>query len=147
MRPSWDQHWMETARLAAQMSTCASGRKVGAVFVRGKRLLATGFNGVPASYPHPEVCARREAGLPSGQGLHLCLCAHAEANGIANAARYGMALEGATVYVTCQPCSSCMGALANVGIERVVYADSYPSERSDEIAQYAGIAQIMLKPE
>ncbi|MBF0157947.1 MAG: dCMP deaminase family protein [Magnetococcales bacterium] len=143
-RPSWDQHWMDAAHLAAQMSTCVSGRKVGAVFVRDKRLLATGFNGVPSGYPHPEVCARREAGVPSGQGLDLCVCAHAEMNGIANAARYGMTLEGATVYVTCQPCAACMGALANVGIRRVISGGSYPDPRSHEIAQWAHIELVSL---
>ncbi|MBF0588160.1 MAG: dCMP deaminase family protein [Magnetococcales bacterium] len=141
-RPSWDRHWMETANLAAQMSTCASGRQVGAVFVRDKRLLATGFNGVPSGYPHPTSCPRREAGLPSGQGLEMCVCAHAEANGIANAARHGICLEGATVYVTCQPCGSCMGALANVGIRKVAFAGSYPDERSKGIAEYAGIELV-----
>ncbi|MEO5368348.1 MAG: dCMP deaminase family protein, partial [Magnetococcus sp. WYHC-3] len=115
-RPSWDQHWMETAHLMAQMSTCASGRRVGAVFVRDKRLLATGFNGVPSGYPHPQHCARRLAGVPSGQGLDLCVCAHAEANGIANAARHGMRLEGATVYVTHQPCAGCMGESSGMKI-------------------------------
>ncbi|MBF0308352.1 MAG: dCMP deaminase family protein [Magnetococcales bacterium] len=144
-RPSWDRHWMDAARLASQMSTCASGRKVGAVFVRDKRLLATGFNGVPSGYPHPSVCIRREKGIPSGQGLDLCVCAHAEINGIANAARYGMSLERATVYVTCQPCASCMGALANVGIEKVVFGGTYPDPRSVEIARYAGIDLLALE--
>jgi dCMP deaminase len=138
-RPGWDQHWMDAAALAAQMSTCVSGRKVGAVFVRDKRLLATGFNGVPSGYPHPDVCARRAAGVPSGQQLDLCVCAHAEINGIANAARYGMSLEGATVYVTCQPCASCMGALANVGVHRVLFGGDYPDRRSADIAHYANI--------
>ncbi|MEO5331927.1 MAG: dCMP deaminase family protein [Magnetococcus sp. YQC-5] len=144
MRPSWDRHWMDAAKLAAQMSTCASGRKVGAVFVQGKRLLATGFNGVPSGYPHPEVCMRRQAGLPSGQGLDLCVCAHAEANGIANAARHGVSLEGSMIYVTCQPCGACMGMLANVGIKRVVFGGPYPDERSQSIADYAGIELICL---
>ncbi|WP_085444660.1 deoxycytidylate deaminase [Magnetofaba australis] len=138
-RPGWDQHWMEAAALAAQMSTCASGRKVGAVFVRDKRLLATGFNGVPCGYPHPASCKRRDLGVPSGQQLELCACAHAEANGIANAARHGVKLEGATCYVTTQPCGACMGALANVGITRVIYAGAYPDPRSQDIARYAGI--------
>ena len=138
-RPSWDQHWMDAATLASQMSTCASGRKVGAAFVGDERLLATGFNGVPSGYPHPETCARREAGVPSGQGLELCICAHAEANGIANAARYGVSLQGSTVYVTCQPCASCMGALANVGVARVVYKEPYPDDRSESIAVHDGI--------
>ncbi|MBF0428822.1 MAG: dCMP deaminase family protein [Magnetococcales bacterium] len=143
-RPSWDRHWMDAARLAAQMSTCVSGRKVGAVFVRDKRLLATGFNGVPSGYPHPEVCFRRQTGVPSGQGLDLCVCAHAEANGIANAARHGVSLEGAKVYVTCQPCAACMGMLANVGIKHVVFGGLYPDERSQAIADYAGIELIGL---
>ncbi|MBF0369851.1 MAG: dCMP deaminase family protein [Magnetococcales bacterium] len=145
MRPDWDQHWMEAAQLAAQMSTCASGRKVGAVFVRDKRLLATGFNGVPSGYPHPTTCARREAGVPSGQGLDLCVCAHAEANGVANAARYGMSLEGATVYVTCQPCAACMGMLANVGVNKVIFGGTYPDERSQGIADHAGIKLSSLE--
>jgi dCMP deaminase len=138
-RPSWDQHWLAAAELASEMCTCAAGRKVGAAFVMDKRLLATGFNGVPSGYPHPTTCPRRDAGLPSGQGLDLCVCAHAEANGIANAARYGVSLQGSTVYVTCQPCASCMGALANVGIARVVYKEPYPDDRSESIAVHAGI--------
>ncbi|MBF0609775.1 MAG: dCMP deaminase family protein [Magnetococcales bacterium] len=144
MRPSWDQHWMDMARLTSQMSTCASGRKVGAVFVRDKRLLATGFNGVPSGYPHPVTCLRREMNIPSGQQLDLCLCAHAEANAITNAARYGMSLERATVYVTCQPCAGCMGALANVGVLRVVFGGDYPDPRSQQIAHYAGMEMIRM---
>lgn len=144
MRPSWDEHWMSVANLAAEMSTCASGRRVGAVFVRDKRLLATGFNGVPSGYPHPTLCTRRELGLPSGQGLEWCVCAHAEMNAITNAARYGIPLEGAMVYVTCRPCAGCMGALANVGVRRVVFGGDYPDPRSEEIARHAGIALINL---
>lgn len=130
---------MAVAHLAAQMSTCVSGRRVGAVFVRQKRLLATGFNGVPSGYPHPTVCQRRQQGIPSGMGLELCVCAHAEANGIANAARHGISLAGSTVHVTCQPCAMCMGAMANVGIKRVVYEGSYPDNRSLDVARHAGI--------
>lgn len=130
---------MAQAKLAAEMSTCASGRKVGAVFVKNKRVVATGFNGVPVGYPHPTECARRAQGVPSGQGLAICVCAHAEANGIANAARHGVALEGSTAYVTCQPCASCMGAMANVGVERVLFRDLYPDANSAAIAAHAGI--------
>lgn len=138
-RKSWDKHWMEAAKHAAEMSTCASGRKVGAVFVRDNRILATGFNGVPAKFPHPEKCARREAGIPSGEKLHMCGCAHAEANGIANAAREGISLKGSTLYCTTQPCDMCMGSLANVGVSEVLFEDGYPSTLSNQIAFYAGI--------
>jgi len=139
MRNSWFQHWMEAARHAAQMSTCAGGRKVGAVFIRNNRLVSTGFNGVPAKYPHPLVCLRKEAGIPSGEKLEMCGCAHAEANGIANAAREGVSLKDTTVYCTTEPCAMCMGALANVGVTEVVYEAPYHHEMSVSIAQHAGI--------
>jgi len=141
MRKSWHQHWFEAAKHAAEMSTCASGRKVGAVFVKDNRVLSTGMNGVPAKMPHPLVCVRKQENIPSGQGLEKCACAHAEANGIANAAREGVSLKGSTVYVTTEPCTLCMGALANVGIESVVYGAKYWHVMADDIARYAGITK------
>lgn len=89
---------MRSAEHQSEMCTCAAGREVGAVFVRDKRTLVTGFNGVPSGFPHPMVCKRRELGIPSGEKLELCGCAHAEANGIANAAREGVSLKGAQLY-------------------------------------------------
>jgi len=145
MRKSWDQHWMEEAFHAAEMSTCAAGRKVGAVFVRDNRMLTTGFNGVPAGYPHPLVCARREAGVPSGEKLEMCGCAHAEANGIANAAREGVNLKDSSVYCTTEPCTMCMGALANVGISVVHFTNPYPHPMSKNIASFAGISVIQYE--
>ena len=140
MRKSWLQHWMEQARHSAEMSTCASGRKVGAVFIRDNRVLSTGVNGVPSKYPHPLVCIRREENIPSGEGLHKCACAHAEANGIANAAREGVSLKGTSVYVTTVPCGPCMGALANVGVKEIFFDQGYPDNKmSDEIAFHANI--------
>lgn len=139
MRKPWIQHWMEAAEHAAEMCTCAAGRKVGAVFVGDKRLLSTGFNGVPINFPHPLICVRKEEGIPSGEGLDKCPCAHAEANGIANAARAGISLLGSTLYATTEPCNMCMGALANVGVVEVIYKTPYHHEMSVEIAQYANI--------
>lgn len=139
MRSSWHQHWMEAAEHAAKMSTCASGRKVGAVFVRNNRLLVSGFNGVPAKYPHPLVCERKERGIPSGEGLEMCACAHAEANGIANAAREGVNLYGSQLFCTTEPCVMCMGALANVGVKEVIYKDAYHHPKSKDIANKAEI--------
>ncbi len=117
-RKSWNQHYMEMAVHVADMCTCAAGRKVGAVFVRDKRVLSTGFNGVPAKFPHPLVCIRKERNISSGQGLELCGCAHAEANGIANAAREGVSLKDSALYCTTEPCALCMGALANGSISK-----------------------------
>ena len=139
MRKPWIQHWMEEAVHVAQMSTCAAGRKVGAVFVKDQRVISTGFNGVPVNYPHPLVCIRKEENIPSGEGLHKCACAHAETNGIANAARSGVCLLGSTLYSTTEPCVMCMGSLANVGITEVVYKQSYHHKLSVDIARYAGI--------
>jgi len=130
---------MEEAEHAAQMSTCAAGRKVGAVFVKDKRILSTGVNGVPAGYPHPLVCVRKQENVPSGEGLHKCACQHAEANGIANAARAGVSLLGSTIYTTTEPCVMCMGALANVGIIEVIYKEPYHHRLSVDIALHAGI--------
>ena len=139
-RKSWHQHWMEEADHASEMSTCAAGRQVGAVFIRDNRILTTGFIGVPAGYPHPEVCVRKEHNIHSGKGLEMCGCAHAEANGIANAARVGVSLKGSILYCTTEPCTICMGALANVGVAEVVYRDPYHHEMSAKIASFAGIA-------
>jgi len=108
--------------------------------VRDGRLLTTGFNGVPAKFPHPLICIRKQEGIPSGEGLHKCACAHAEANGIANAARVGVSLYGSTLYCTTEPCVMCMGALANVGVKEVIYANPYHHEMSKDIAAFADIA-------
>lgn len=133
---------MNAARLAAEMSTCAGGRRVGAVAVVGGQVVATGVNGVPTRYPHPDQCIRRDLGIPSGQQPHLCGCVHAEANAIANAAKHGTRLEGAALFLTCQPCRACMGLLANAGIVSVYYDGDYPDPEAVTIAQWAGIELI-----
>jgi len=136
---NWHKHWMQSAYHDASMSTCASPRKVGAVFVRDNRELISGFNGVPTKYPHPKACIRKLLGIPSGEKLHLCGCSHAEINGITNAARYGVSLLGSTVYCTSKPCDMCAGALANVGVVEVIYDVDFPSQLVDDIFKHAGI--------
>jgi len=143
-RPHWQEHWMRMATLASEMSTCASGRKVGAVAVSNNRLLATGFNGVPSGSPHPEICLRRQQGVPSGTNYPLCGCQHAEANVVATSARHGVSLFSATIVCTTRPCSTCMGILANAGIERVIYRDEFNDPNSSAIAQHANIAVVKL---
>lgn len=139
MRPTWPEQHMAEADLAARMRTCCS-RAVGVVFVRDNRVLCTGFNGVPSKYPHPKVCARKVAGLPSGQGYDLCACLHAEMNGIANAAHEGICLKDAEAYCNLLPCWMCMGLMATAGINKVWYAEDYPNpERPLEIAKLAGM--------
>ena len=143
-RPSWDAHWMSMAVTVSEMSTCASGRRVGALAYSGNRLLATGFNGVPSGSPHPQACARRQQGIASGTNYQLCGCQHAEANVVANAARNGVSVYQATMVCTTQPCSTCMGILANAGISKVIYRDDFDDPRSNTIAQHANIEVVKL---
>jgi len=138
-RPMWCTFFMQMARQVSQMSTCASDRKVGCVFVKDKRVVATSFNGVPLKYPHPKSCVRKEFGLESGHGLNHCVCAHAESNAIANAAYHGVALEGCNVCVTTKPCAGCAGVLVNAGISEVYYEQEYDSPKTEEIFKYAGV--------
>lgn len=136
-RESWHQFFMRKAYDAAERSTCASGRRVGAVYVRDKAALVTSFNGVPSGYDHPEVCPRIAAGCASGEGLDMCPCNHAEMNGLAIASREGISLKDAVLYCTSKPCHGCMGILANIGLRAIVYQDDYPHPKAQEIADKA----------
>ncbi|HHX65509.1 MAG TPA: dCMP deaminase family protein [Chloroflexi bacterium] len=143
MRPSWDEYFMEMATHVASRSTCLR-RHVGAVIVRDKHMLATGYNGPPRGLPHCDVtgCLREQLGIPSGQRQEICRGLHAEQNAIIQAALHGVSIEGATVYITHQPCITCAKMIINSGIVRVVCANSYP----DELArQMLGEAQVTLE--
>lgn len=131
-RPDIDSYFMEIAQVVAHRSTCLR-RQIGAVIVKGKQIVSTGYNGAPAGHPHClEVGCARE-GIPSGQRSELCRAAHAEQNAITFAARYGIAIEGATIYTTTYPCSWCAKSIVNSGIARVVYQNHYPDPQSDTI--------------
>ena len=99
----------------------------------------SGFNGVPQGFPHPEVCIRKELGIPSGEKLDLCPCAHAESNAIDNAARVGTAIKGSIMYCTTKPCVFCIGRIANAGIKKVVYDQHYDHDLTDRIAEYGQV--------
>ncbi len=144
-RKSWHRHWSEKARHNSEMCTCVSGRKVGAIIVTpDNRTLSDGFNGVPVGYPHPTICPRIEKGIPSGQCLDMCPCAHAESNAIDNAARSGTCIKGSYLYCTTKPCVTCMARIANAGIVKVFYQDEYSHELTDSIAKYANIELINI---
>lgn len=130
-RPSWDEYFMGITELVAGRSTCTR-RKVGAVAVLGKRILATGYNGAPARLDHClEIgCLREKEGIPSGQRHELCRGLHAEQNVIIQAAKHGINIAGATIYCTTQPCVICAKMLINSGIERIVIRDGYADELS-----------------
>ncbi len=140
MRPDWDEYFMRIAFLVAERSTCLR-RKVGAVLVKDKRILATGYNGAPAGIRHcSEVgCLREKLGVPSGQRHELCRGLHAEQNAIIQAAMHGVSLKGAVMYITTQPCIICTKMLINAGVEEIVISQGYPDEMAREFLEEAGI--------
>jgi dCMP deaminase len=140
MRPSWDDYFQQIAELVKTRSTCLR-RQVGAVVVKDKRIVATGYNGAPARTAHcAEVgCMRERLGIPSGQRHELCRAIHAEQNAIIQAAQSGVSVDGATIYVTCQPCSLCAKILINAGIVRIVYKGDYPDELAVSMLEEAGV--------
>ncbi len=140
MRPSWDHYFIEIARQVATRSTCLR-RHVGAVIVRDKHILCTGYNGAPRGLPHCELtgCLRQQLGIASGQRLDICRALHAEQNAIIQAAVHGVSTEGGTIYVTHQPCFTCAKMIINAGIVRIVCASSYPDAMARDMLQEAGI--------
>lgn len=139
-RPSWDRYFMNITNVVASRSTCLR-RKVGAVIVKDKRLLTSGYNGAPQGLSHclDMGCLRAERGVPSGERQELCRGTHAEQNAIVQAALYGVAIEGGTLYCTHQPCSACTKMIINAGIKRIVYQQAYPDELAVELLKEAGI--------
>lgn len=131
-RPGIDNYFMNIATMVSSRSTCLR-RRVGSVVVRGKQIVSTGYNGSPQTMPHclEMGCARE--GVPSGERSELCRGAHAEQNAINFSARFGIAIEGATVYTTHLPCSWCAKSIVNAGIKRVVFLHDYPDPQSKEI--------------
>lgn len=139
-RPDWDTYFMEIANIAAKRSTCIR-RQVGAVIVKDKQILSTGYNGAPKGVSHCEEtgCLRQELGVPSGEKHELCRASHAEQNAIVQAARNGVSTDGATIYCTTQPCIICAKMIINAGIERVIYSNPYPETMALDMFKEAGV--------
>jgi len=139
-RPSWDEYFLKIAREVAERSTCLR-RKVGAVLVRDKRILTTGYNGAPRGIAHcaEAGCIREKLGVPSGERHELCRGLHAEMNALVQAAVHGVSVEGGSLYCTNQPCSLCAKMLINAGIARIVILEGYPDELAGELLKEAGI--------
>ena len=139
----WDKRFIELAELVASWSSCyQENRQVGAVIVKDKRIMTTGYNGAPSGIESCKTkgkCLRRELDVPSGTKLELCYAVHAEHNAIAQAAKLGISVEGGTLYCTHQPCVICCKMIINAGIRRVVYKYGYPDEFSLKLFDEAGI--------
>jgi dCMP deaminase len=136
---------MDIAALVARRSTCLR-RQVGAVAVKDKRVLATGYNGAPSGIPHClEVgCLREQEGIPSGERHELCRGIHAEQNVIIQAAYHGVSIQGATLYCTNQPCAICSKMLINAGIREIFYREGYADTLSEGFLQAAKIPLVQL---
>ncbi|MBR3865028.1 MAG: cytidine/deoxycytidylate deaminase family protein [Clostridia bacterium] len=139
----WDKRFMQMADLVSTWSSCfQEDRQVGAVIVRDKRILTTGYNGAPAGIETCVAkgeCLRKKLNVESGTRHELCFAVHAEQNAIAQASKLGISLEGATLYCTHQPCVICAKMIINSGIKRIVYRKGYPDEFSMQLLNESGV--------
>lgn len=131
---------MEIAHLVSRRSTCLR-RQVGAVMVKGKNILTTGYNGTPSGIAHCDQtgCLRQQLNVPSGERHELCRGLHAEQNAIIQAAKHGVNITGATLYCTNSPCIICSKMLINAGIRQIIYQDGYPDRLSLAMLDESGI--------
>ncbi|NLM51712.1 MAG: cytidine deaminase [Firmicutes bacterium] len=137
-RPPWDTYFMQIAHLVATRSTCLR-RSVGAVIIKDKRILATGYNGAPSGLAHCDEVGCARAHVPSGERHELCRALHAEQNAILQAALYGVPIGGATLYCTNHPCVMCAKMIVNAGMKEVVIDQDYPDEMAAKIFAEAGV--------
>lgn len=133
-RPSLDEYFMKMAYLASTRSTCLR-RKVGAVIVKDKRVLSTGYNGAPKGLPHCEEvgCIREDKDIPTGERHELCRGVHAEQNAIIQAAVFGTSIEDGKIYTTNHPCVVCAKLLINANISEIIYDNDYIDSLAKEV--------------
>jgi len=146
-RPSWNQYFMDIARLVSERSTCMR-RKVGAVMVKNRAILATGYNGAPANLPHCSEtgCLRHQLNVPSGEKHELCRGLHAEQNAIIQAAVHGISIVGASLYCTNHPCSICAKMLINAGVQNIFYQHGYQDDLSKALFDATDIHIMKIPP-
>ena len=145
-RPSWETYFMDIALLVAKRSTCLR-RSVGAVVVKEKRVLSTGYNGAPMNVAHCRVtgCIREQMKIPSGERHELCRGIHAEQNAIIQAAYHGASIKDADLYCTNLPCSICAKMIINAGIRTIYYLSGYADTMSEEMLEEAGVDVLKLQ--
>jgi len=146
-RPSWDDYFMELAKLVATRSTCLR-HAIGAILVNERRILATGYNGSPRGLAHClEIgCLRDKLKIPSGTRAEICRAVHAEQNALIQCAVYGIQSEGSTIYTTHEPCSVCTKLLISAGVKRIVFDVSYPDEFAQKLLKETKIKVEKWKP-
>ena len=145
-RPSWHEYFMGICDLVATRSTCLR-RSVGAVLVKEKRILCTGYNGAPTNIPHCSEtgCLRKKMNVPSGEKHELCRGVHAEQNAIIQAAFHGISLKGAHLYCTNTPCSICAKMLINAGIKTIYYREAYQDTLAMDMLKATKVELIQIK--
>ncbi|MEW5758772.1 MAG: cytidine/deoxycytidylate deaminase family protein [Candidatus Omnitrophota bacterium] len=145
-RPTWDEYFLDVAHLVCRRSTCLR-RNVGAVIVKNKRILATGYNGAPSGLRHcDEVgCIRDKLKIPSGERHELCRGLHAEQNALLQAALYGISVKDAILYITNLPCIICTKMIINAGIKEIVIQSGYPDKMSRDFLKAAKIKLKIIK--
>jgi dCMP deaminase len=147
-RPSWHQYFLTITRNVAERSTCTRA-KVGAVIVRDKNILATGYNGAPAGMPHclDVGCLIYSSRTPSGENEENCFrTIHAEINAIAQAAKNGASIRDADIYITHTPCIHCVKVLINTGIRRIFYEREYKRATIEELLRGGNIEMECVSP-
>lgn len=146
-RPSWSEYFMNITRMVAKRSTCLR-RAVGAILVKDKRILATGYNGAPAGLKHCEEvgCLRMDSSVPSGERHELCRGLHAEQNAIIQAAYHGISIAGSTLYCTNKPCVICSKMMINAGIKIIIYEEGYDDPLADDMLKEACIEMTRFVP-
>ncbi len=145
-RPTWHEYFANITRQVASRSTCLR-RKVGAIIVKDKRILTTGYNGAPKGTRNClEIghCMRQQMQIPSGQRHEMCRALHAEQNAIIQAAYHGVKIESSSIYTTTQPCVMCAKMLINSGIKEIYYFEEYPDPLATQLLDEAKIDQIRL---
>jgi dCMP deaminase len=147
-RPSWDVYFMSLARLASTRSTCLR-RRVGAVIVKDRMVLSTGYNDTPRGMKNcgDGGCERCRSDAAPGTSLDTCLCLHAEQNAIIQAAYHGVGIAGATIYSTHQPCLTCAKMIVNAGLVRIVYEEPYPDALAERMLRQGAVELARLEPE
>ena len=145
-RPTWHEYFVSITKQVATRSTCLR-RKVGAIIVKDKRILTTGYNGAPMGVRNcleVGTCYREELGVPSGERHEICKGLHAEQNALLQGALHGVHIQDSKIYCTTQPCVMCSKMIINVGIKKIYYLEDYPDPLSIEMLEEAGVESIRL---
>lgn len=144
-RPDWDSYFMSIAKEVSRRANCTR-RQIGAVLVRDRQIISTGYNGTPKGIKNCSegYCERCSSNVPSGKDLDKCSCCHAEENTIVQAALHGMQTKDAVLYTTFTACTQCAKMIINAGIKKVVAKEDYPDDLGTQMLKEAGVELVKM---